>query len=85
MAQLVAHLLCKQRVAGSNPASSTSDQKCGVIEFLKPHIWLVLLIDMTVHDYQKSRHIHITRHHCKKLIPLSSMQLTHMPGSYNRA
>lgn len=23
MAQLVAHLLCKQRVAGSNPASST--------------------------------------------------------------
>ena len=41
MAQLVAHLLCKQRVAGSNPASSTESfildsqqqkipQKCGI-------------------------------------------------------
>ena len=60
-------------------------EKCEVIEFLKPHIWLVLLIDMTVHDYRTSRPIHITRHHCKKLIPLSSMLLTRMLWNHNRA
>ena len=33
IAQLVAHLLCKQRVAGSNPASSTISRNPGIARF----------------------------------------------------
>ena len=53
MAQLVAHLLCKQRVAGSNPASSTSASAFSNFSaFLQFH-WIFLLI------YKLQMHLHI--------------------------